>query len=173
MLGRLEEPDEEEFEDSFLRYAGDVKASRREATAWHLSGTPEPDGFKDLVTMMVPADALRECAKRFGVTVTELLCAPGNGGIARVARCIPEVKATDVEGIVRLSKEEHVDFVVVTPDDPLALGCVDRLEAAVTTGACLGGVTAALLAWPVMPPEVTLDAVVRRALAQLVVGGER
>ncbi|WP_102410299.1 phosphoribosylamine--glycine ligase [Beduinella massiliensis] len=61
--------------------------------------------------------------------VTELLCAPGNGGIARVARCIPEVKATDVEGIVRLSKEEHVDFVVVTPDDPLALGCVDRLEA--------------------------------------------
>lgn len=75
VLGRLEEPDEEEFEDSFLRYAGDVKASRREATAWHLSGTPEPDGFKDLVTMMVPADALRECAKRFGVTVTELLCA--------------------------------------------------------------------------------------------------
>lgn len=61
--------------------------------------------------------------------VTELLCAPGNGGIARVARCIPEVKATDIEGIVRLSKEEHVDFVVVTPDDPLALGCVDRLEA--------------------------------------------
>ena len=33
VLGRLEEPDEEELEDSFLRYAGDVKASRKEATA--------------------------------------------------------------------------------------------------------------------------------------------
>ena len=30
VLGRLEEPDEEELEDSFLRYAGDVKASRKE-----------------------------------------------------------------------------------------------------------------------------------------------
>ena len=75
VLGRLEEPDEEELEDSFLRYAGDVKASRKEATAYHLSGTPEPDGFKNLVTLMVPADALRSCAKEYGVTVTELLAA--------------------------------------------------------------------------------------------------
>lgn len=58
----------------------------------------------------------------------EILCAPGNAGIAQVARCIPEVKATDVEGIVALAKNEKVDFVCVTPDDPLALGCVDRLE---------------------------------------------
>ena len=62
--------------------------------------------------------------------VTELLCAPGNAGIANVARCVPGVKATDVEAIVALSKEEKVDFVCVTPDDPLALGCVDALEAA-------------------------------------------
>ena len=60
--------------------------------------------------------------------VTQILCAPGNAGIAQVARCIPEVKATDVEGIVVLAKNEKVDFVCVTPDDPLALGCVDRLE---------------------------------------------
>ena len=75
VLGRLEEPDEEELEDSFLRYAGDVKASRKEATAYHLSGTPEPDGFKNLVTLMVPTDALRSCAREYGVTVTELLAA--------------------------------------------------------------------------------------------------
>ena len=62
--------------------------------------------------------------------VTEILCAPGNAGIAQVARCIPEVKATDIEGIVALAQREKVDFVCVTPDDPLALGCVDRLEAA-------------------------------------------
>lgn len=60
--------------------------------------------------------------------VTQILCVPGNAGIAQVARCIPEVKATDVEGIVALAKKEKVDFVCVTPDDPLALGCVDRLE---------------------------------------------
>ena len=75
VLGRLEEPSEEELEDSFARYAGDVKLSRREATAYHLSGTPEPDGYKDLITMMIPADKLRDCAKGFGVSVTELLCA--------------------------------------------------------------------------------------------------
>ena len=75
VLGRLEEPDAEELEDSFLRYAGNVKASRKEATAWHLTGTPEKDGFKDLVTLMIPAQVLKECAKAHGVTVTELLCA--------------------------------------------------------------------------------------------------
>ena len=60
--------------------------------------------------------------------VDALLCAPGNAGIAKVATCVPGVKATDVEAIVRLAKEEQVDFVCVTPDDPLALGCVDALE---------------------------------------------
>ena len=75
VLGRLEEPGEEELEDSFLRYAGDVKASRKESTAWHLSGTPETDGFKNLVTMMIPAEQLKACARQYGVTVTELLCA--------------------------------------------------------------------------------------------------
>ncbi len=75
VLGRLEEPDEEELEDSFLRYAGDVKASRREATAWHLSGTPEPDGYVNLVTMMLRVPEVKACAKEHGVSVTELLCA--------------------------------------------------------------------------------------------------
>ncbi len=60
--------------------------------------------------------------------VEQLLCAPGNAGIAQVATCVPGVKATDVEAIVKLAKDEKVDFVCVTPDDPLALGCVDALE---------------------------------------------
>lgn len=62
--------------------------------------------------------------------VDSLLCAPGNAGIAQVATCVPGVKATDVPAIVKLAKDEQVDFVCVTPDDPLALGCVDALEAA-------------------------------------------
>lgn len=62
--------------------------------------------------------------------VDTLLCAPGNAGIAQAATCVPGVKATDVPAIVKLAKDEQVDFVCVTPDDPLALGCVDALEAA-------------------------------------------
>jgi len=61
--------------------------------------------------------------------VTRLYCAPGNAGIAQLARCV-DVKATDVEGMVSWAKENAIDFVVVAPDDPLALGMVDALEAA-------------------------------------------
>lgn len=75
VLGRLEEPSEEELEDSFLRFAGDVRASRREKTAYHLSGTPEPDGFLNLVTLMLDAESVRGKAKEYGVTATEFLCA--------------------------------------------------------------------------------------------------
>ena len=61
--------------------------------------------------------------------VTQLYCAPGNGGIAGLAQCVP-IKATDVEGMVQWAKENAMDFVMVAPDDPLALGMVDALEAA-------------------------------------------
>ena len=61
--------------------------------------------------------------------VTELYCAPGNAGIAQVARCVP-VKATDVEGMVNWARDNAMDFVMVAPDDPLAMGMVDALEAA-------------------------------------------
>ena len=60
---------------------------------------------------------------------TELYCAPGNAGIAQVAACVP-VSATDVEGMVRWAKENAMDFVMVAPDDPLALGMVDAMEQA-------------------------------------------
>ena len=60
--------------------------------------------------------------------VEALYCAPGNGGIAKYAKCFP-VKATDIDGVVAFSKENKPDLVVVTPDDPLALGMVDALEA--------------------------------------------
>ena len=61
--------------------------------------------------------------------IDEIICAPGNGGISTVARCV-NVKATDIEGMVDLAKQEQVDFCVVTPDDPLALGMVDAMEEA-------------------------------------------
>ena len=60
--------------------------------------------------------------------VTALYCAPGNGGIARDAVCVP-MKATDVEAIADWAAKEKMDYVVVTPDDPLCLGLVDLLAA--------------------------------------------
>lgn len=54
---------------------------------------------------------------------------PGNGGIAADAECVP-IKATDIAGIVEFARAKNVDFAVVTPDDPLVLGCVDALELA-------------------------------------------
>jgi phosphoribosylamine--glycine ligase len=61
--------------------------------------------------------------------LTELLCAPGNGGTARVARNV-DVSASDVPGLVRLAREEAVDLVVVGPEDPLVAGLADRLREA-------------------------------------------
>ncbi|MBQ6334299.1 MAG: phosphoribosylamine--glycine ligase [Erysipelotrichaceae bacterium] len=54
---------------------------------------------------------------------------PGNGGIAADAKCV-DVGAKDIEGIVKFSKENEIDYVVVAPDDPLVMGAVDALEAA-------------------------------------------
>lgn len=62
--------------------------------------------------------------------IAELHCAPGNGGISELAICHPAVKATDIDAQVSLAVRLQCDLVVVTPDDPLALGLVDRLEAA-------------------------------------------
>jgi phosphoribosylamine--glycine ligase len=59
----------------------------------------------------------------------ELLCAPGNAGIAADARCL-EVGADDVRGLVDAAVAEGVDFAVVGPEAPLVAGLVDLLEAA-------------------------------------------
>ena len=59
----------------------------------------------------------------------ELLAVPGNPGIARLAECLP-VAAGDVAGIARLAGERRCDLVVVGPEDPLAAGLVDALQAA-------------------------------------------
>ncbi len=73
VLDRSQEPSEAELEDSFPRYAGPVSASRRDIDAWHLSGTPEPDGFLNLTCLQLPADAVREAARVHGVSVTAFL----------------------------------------------------------------------------------------------------
>ncbi len=60
--------------------------------------------------------------------VDRLFCAPGNAGIAEEAECVP-IRATDIAGLVEFCRRERVEFVVVGPEAPLALGLVDALEA--------------------------------------------
>ena len=58
----------------------------------------------------------------------ELLAAPGNPGIAELARCVG-ISATDVARVVDLASSERVDLVVVGPEAPLAAGLGDALRA--------------------------------------------
>jgi len=93
VLGRLEEPTEEEMEDSFLKYSGDICASRRENTAWHLSGTPTKDGFLNLTCFKVPVAEALEAAHKYNVSLTTFLCAVMMQALLQVqAKKVPNVK---------------------------------------------------------------------------------
>ena len=59
--------------------------------------------------------------------VETIYCLPGNGGIAADAECV-NIGAKDIDAIVEFARTHKVDFAVVAQDDPLALGCVDRLH---------------------------------------------
>jgi phosphoribosylamine--glycine ligase len=59
--------------------------------------------------------------------VKEVVCAPGNGGISRIARCIA-VAADDLEGLVRFAQDEKIDLTVVGPEVPLCMGIVDLFQ---------------------------------------------
>lgn len=67
-------------------------------------------------------------ALRRSKRVSEVYCAPGNGGIAQEAVCV-SIKATDTDALADYAAQEGFDLVMVAPDDPLALGLVDKLEA--------------------------------------------
>jgi len=66
--------------------------------------------------------ALRQSSR-----VSEVVCAPGNGGIAREARCVP-VDVNDLAAMVRLVQSEAPALTVVGPELPLSLGLVDELQ---------------------------------------------
>ena len=67
-------------------------------------------------------------ALRGSARVTEVVCAPGNGGIAALARCLP-LDVSSVEATLELVAEEQPHFVIVGPEVPLAAGVVDALQA--------------------------------------------
>jgi phosphoribosylamine--glycine ligase len=69
-------------------------------------------------------------ALRRSAHAPEVLCAPGNAGIAADAECLPEVGAEDVEAIVAAAVAQRADLVVVGPEAPLVEGVVDALQEA-------------------------------------------
>lgn len=69
-------------------------------------------------------------ALRRSPQVTDVLCAPGNAGIAADAECLPGVAADDAAAIVAAAREHGVDLVVIGPEAGLVAGAVDALEEA-------------------------------------------
>ena len=60
--------------------------------------------------------------------VSEIYCAPGNAGIASIAKCVP-IGVMEFDKIADFACDNGIDFVIVGPDDPLVGGIVDVLEA--------------------------------------------
>lgn len=63
--------------------------------------------------------------------VEKIFAAPGNGGTAVEPKCENlNIKATDIDALVKFAKSEDIALTVVGPEDPLALGIVDAFEKA-------------------------------------------
>ena len=87
--------------------------------------------LKDTMKVLVIGGGGREhaliWALRKSESVTEIVAAPGNGGIAAIARCLP-VDVNNLEQMANLVAVEQPDLTVVGPEVPLSLGLVDELE---------------------------------------------
>lgn len=97
------------------------------------SGLPPvlPGGKVFLMKVLILGSGGREHALAWAVQrsprVTEVVCAPGNGGMARIARCA-DVNLKSLESMVRLAEAERPELTIVGPELPLSLGLVDALQ---------------------------------------------
>ena len=60
--------------------------------------------------------------------VERVLAAPGSGGIAGCAACLPDLKGDDAEALASQARAQGVDLVVIGPEAPLADGVADHLR---------------------------------------------
>lgn len=75
ILDRKGEIEAGELEDSFVKNAGDIALSRREATAYKIKGEPTKDGFVHALTFIGETDQIKALAKERGVSITAFMCA--------------------------------------------------------------------------------------------------
>ena len=75
VLDRRQEPQEEELEDSFLKYAGNVVASRKDTNAWKMRGVPLSGGVLNLTCFRLPVKETLALAHNQGVSLTVFLSA--------------------------------------------------------------------------------------------------
>ena len=87
--------------------------------------------WKEKMKVLILGSGGREHALAWAVKrsprVTEVVCAPGNGGMAQIARCVP-VDLKNLAAMVRLAEAEKPDLTIVGPELPLSLGIVDELQ---------------------------------------------
>jgi len=75
ILDRRELPKEEELEDSFPKNAGNVRASRKDTDAWHMTGEKHRDGFLNLTCFQIPVGEALDASHKYGVTLTAFMSA--------------------------------------------------------------------------------------------------
>ncbi len=73
ILDRKEPPKDEELEDSFLKNAGNVRASRKDTNAWHMTGEIQRDGFLNLTCFCLPVEETLAYAHKYDVTLTAFM----------------------------------------------------------------------------------------------------
>lgn len=131
VLNRLEQPTERELEDSFLKNADGKRMSRKEEPAFHLQGTPETDGYKNIVTGIIETEPLLKLAKEHKATLTAFLASVMMKAICNIqARKVPKVsKRRAVKVLIPVNLRKFFDsetlrnFVLyITPGIDPALG---------------------------------------------------
>ena len=75
ILDRTALPRDEEMEDSFPKYAGNVAASRKDTNAWHMYGRPQKDGILNLTCFQIPVKEALELAHKYDATLTVFISA--------------------------------------------------------------------------------------------------
>jgi phosphoribosylamine--glycine ligase len=87
--------------------------------------------WKEKMKVLILGSGGREHALAWAVNrssrVAEIVCAPGNGGMAQIARCVP-VDLKNLAAMVRLAEAEKPDLTIVGPELPLSLGIVDEIQ---------------------------------------------
>jgi phosphoribosylamine---glycine ligase len=97
----------------------------------YFSGFGQAQRKAGFVKVLILGSGGREHALAWAVKrssrVTEVICAPGNGGMAQIARSVP-VDLKNLAAMVRVAEAEKPDLTIVGPELPLSLGIVDELQ---------------------------------------------